>query len=413
MDKNYIKNKRKIMDKIIFSVYLVIILTIFFSFSPMVSYGEEIKENNQTETDAIIDGQAKTSEIGKIEDQLDKYSENGLKELIPDFDPQKIINKVATGKFEFSFSGIINKVLAYFFKEIYINVDILIKLVVLVVFCSILKNLQTSFLSDSVGELAFYVCYIVIVSVMIISLNIVLTLGNEIIDSMVDFMQATIPVLITLLVSGGNLTSAGVFQPILIMIVELGATLIKTLLLPLISFSLVLTIVDNISDKIQISRLAHFFKQVCFWSLGILLTLFIGILSIQGTLGAVVDGVTSKTAKFAIGALIPVAGKYLADAADAVIGCTLLIKNAAGIAAMIGIIGICILPLIKIFALIALYRITCILIEPIADKRITNCISEMANTLTYILGISASVALMFLISITAIIGASNISSMIR
>jgi len=45
-------------------------------------------------------------------------------------------------------------------------------------------------------------------------------------------------------------------------------------------------------------------------------------------LGAVVDGVTSKTAKFAIGAFIPVAGKYLADAADAVIGCTLLIKNA-------------------------------------------------------------------------------------
>ena len=125
------------------------------------------------------------------------------------------------------------------------------------------------------------------------------------------------------------------------------------------------------------------------------------------------DGVTGKTAKFAIGALIPIAGKYLADAADAVIGCTLLIKNAAGIAAMIGIIGICIIPLIKIFAMIALYRITCILIEPIADKRISNCISEMANTLTYILGISASVAFMFLISITAIIGASNIASMIR
>ena len=60
------------------------------------------------------------------------------------------------------------------------------------------------------------------------------------------------------------------------------------------------------------------------------MTLFIAIVTLQGAIGAVVDGVTSKTAKFAIGVFIPVAGKYLADAADAVIGCTLLIKMLLG-----------------------------------------------------------------------------------
>ena len=256
MDKKFEKNKRRSVFKSIICVFIVIILSLIPTIFTTISYADEIQDKSQTETNAIIDGQSNSSETEKIENQLNKYSQNGLKELIPEFDPQKIMNKVATGKFEFSFSGIANKVLSYFFKEIYINIDILIKLIVLVVFCSILKNLQTSFLSDSVGELAFYVCYIVIVSVMIVSLNIVLSLGNGIIDDMVNFMHATIPVLITLLVSGGNLTSAGVFQPILIMIVETCATLIKNFLLPLISFSLVLTVVDNISDKIQVSRLA-------------------------------------------------------------------------------------------------------------------------------------------------------------
>jgi stage III sporulation protein AE len=413
MDKCYMKNKRGYKGKIIFCVYIVIVLTTILNFSTQILYAADEVNSGGAETDAIIEGQTQTGEIKKIEEELDRYSENGLKELIPEFDPQKIISKAAKGKFEFSFTGILNKIMASLFKEVYINIDILIKLVILTVFCSILKNLQTSFLSDSVGELAFYACYVVIVSVIIISLNTVVTLGNQSMDNMVEFMHATIPVLITLLVSGGNLTSAGVFQPVLIMIVEVCATLIKNVFLPLISLALILTVVDNISDKIQVSRLAQFFKQICIWSLGLILTIFVAILTIQGSLGAVVDGVTSKTAKFAIGALIPVAGKYLADAADTVLGCTLLIKNAAGIAAMIGIIGICIMPLIKIFALIALYKITCILIEPIADKRITNCLNEMASTLTYILGISASVALMFLISITAIIGASNLSSMIR
>lgn len=130
-------------------------------------------------------------------------------------------------------------------------------------------------------------------------------------------------------------------------------------------------------------------------------------------MGAVVDGVTSKTAKFAISAFIPVAGKYLADAADAVIGCTLLIKNAVGVAIMIGILVICLLPLLKMLAVILLYRMSCVLLEPLAEGRIIKCISDVANSMTYILGIAAAVAFMFLMTITALILASNISTMIR
>jgi stage III sporulation protein AE len=285
--------------------------------------------------------------------------------------------------------------------------------IVVVMLCALLKNLQTSFLSDSVGELAFYVCYVVVVSILLVSFNSALNMGMKIIDNMVDFMYATIPVLITLLVSGGNITSGGIFQPVMVMIVEFSATVLKNVFIPLIFLSTILSIVNNISDKVQLSKLAGFLKQISGWTLGLILTVFIAFISIQGSFGAVVDGVTSKTAKFAIGAFIPVAGKYLADAADTVIGCTLLIKNAAGVAAMIGIIVICIVPLLKILALIALYKLTCALIEPIAEKRITDCINQVAGSLTFIFGIAASVAFMFLITITVIISASNLSAMIR
>jgi stage III sporulation protein AE len=50
-------------------------------------------------------------------------------------------------------------------------------------------------------------------------------------------------------------------------------------------------------------------------------------------------------------------------------------------------------------------QVTCVLIEPIAEKRITGCINDIANSLTFVLGIVASVAFMFLITITAIITA--------
>jgi stage III sporulation protein AE len=117
--------------------------------------------------------------------------------------------------------------------------------------------------------------------------------------------------------------------------------------------------------------------------------------------------------KYAISTFIPIVGKYLGDATDTVLGCTLLIKNAAGIGVMIGIIVICAVPLLKMFAILILYRLVCALSEPVAEKRITACITEMPNSLTYLIGIVCAVTLMFLLAVTAIIGAGNISAMIR
>ncbi|NLL04526.1 MAG: stage III sporulation protein AE [Clostridiaceae bacterium] len=377
-----------------------------------ISFPIQISSREITEHE-IIEEQAQSQEINSIEDKLKKTMNEEFYEILPDYDPENLIKDVAKGEFKFDIASIFNRVLMFLFKEVYSNIDILIKLVVLVIICAVLKNLQSSFMSKSVGELAFYVCYIVLVSVLMVSFNSALKAGVEIIDAMVNFMYISIPVLITLLISGGNITSGGVLQPVLIMIVQFTATIIKTVFVPLIILSTVISIVNNVSDKVQVARLAAFLKNITTWSLGLILTLFVAVVSLQGSLGAVVDGVTSKTAKFAISAFIPVAGKYLADAADAVVGCTLLIKNAVGVAIMLGIVSISLIPILKMLAIIALYKLACVFLEPVAENRIVKCIGEVSGSMTYILGIVASVAFMFLITVTTLITASNLSAMMR
>lgn len=398
-------DKGNSFTKIALTVFLIVF--IFLSFA-LTAYADEDEDY-----DSILEQQTQLDEVKSIEQALEKHKSGDIDELMEDYDPERIISDAAKGKFEFNVIKLLNKALSYFLKEIYENVNILLKLVVVVILCAMLKNLQSSFLSDSVGELAFYACYIAVVSILLISFNSAMNMGIKIIDDTVDFMYATMPMLITLLVSGGNIASGGIFHPVMVAIVEFSAIALKNVFIPLVFLSTILSIVNNISDKVQLSRLANFFKQISGWALGLILTVFVGVVSVQGTVGAVVDGVTSKTAKFAIGAFIPVAGKYLADAADTVIGCTLLIKNAAGVAAMIGIIVICIVPLLKMLALIALFKLACALVEPIAEKRITDCITQVAGSLTFIFGIAASIAFMFLITITIIVSASNLSVMIR
>ena len=361
----------------------------------------------------IINEQLKAYDDTAISESIKKYYTSESKDLFPEFDPEKIISSAVKGDFKFSIPSMINRVVQYLLEEIFLNVDILLKLIILAIICAILKNLQNSFLSESVGELAFFVCYIVVVSVLMVSFSYAMKMCMSIIDSMVTFMHSIIPLLITLLATAGNISSAGVFQPILVMLVEVGATVIKNFFIPLIFLVTVLNIVNNISDKVQLTKLSGFLKQICTWGLGFILTVFIAVVSVQGSMGAVVDGVTSKTAKFALGTFVPVVGKYLADAADTVVGCTLVIKNASGLIAMIGIIIICLAPLLKILALVVLYKLACAFVEPISDKKITNCLNDMAGSLTYILGVTAAVAVMFLIAITVVISTSNMAAMMR
>ncbi len=425
INKPYIKNKK---------TFIFFLAVIFFILCPIgvnasdinthsTLLGSAAHSKNLSDTGAdkpqtdekagIINEQLQANKDSVISESLRKYMNSNNEKLFPDFDPQKIIKDAATGNFEFSFEGMLNRILKYLLEEVFLNVDILIKVIILAIICAILKNLQNSFLSESVGEIAFFACYIVFVSVLMVCFRSAMNMCLSIIDNMVTFMHAIIPLLVSLLVTSGNLSSAGVFQPILIMLVEIGATVIRNFFIPLIFLVTVLNIVNNISDKVQLTKLSGFLKQVCTWGLGFILTVFIAVVTVQGSMGAVVDGVTSKTAKFALGTFIPVVGKYLADAADTVVGCTLVIKNASGLIAMIGIIVICLAPLLKILAMIILYKLACAFIEPISDKKITNCINDLAGSLTYILGVTAAVAVMFLIAITVVISTTNMSAMIR
>lgn len=415
------KNKLKL--------YVMTIIMLVCLFSPFKARAVEIdasgtkhisvqtdnknKTSQGVDSQSIIDQQLNSNDTKTLKDSISKYYDSDAQKLFPEFDANQIISTAAKGDFKFSIQGMLGRVVKYLLEEVFLNIDILVKVVILAVICAVLKNLQNSFLSKSVGELAFFVCYVVIVSVLMVSFSTAMDMCMSIIDSMVSFMHAIIPLLITLMATTGSFTSAGVFEPILIMLVEIGATVIKNFFIPLIFLVTVINIVNNISDKVQLTKLSGFMKQICTWGLGFILTVFIAVVTIQGSMGAVVDGVTSKTAKFALGAFIPVVGKYLADAADTVVGCTLVIKNASGLIAMIGIIIICLAPLLKILSMIILYKLASAFIEPISDKKITNCLNDMASSLTYILGITAAVAIMFLIAITVVISTTNMSAMMR
>jgi stage III sporulation protein AE len=211
----------------------------------------------------------------------------------------------------------------------------------------------------------------------------------------------------------GSITTSGLLEPNILFVIEFTGNVIVTLVLPIVSIITALVIVSKISDRVQISKLANFMKSSVVWFLGIILTVFVGVVSLEGTLTSSVDGITAKTAKAAVSNLIPVVGKILGDSVDTVLGCGLVLKNAVGVVGVIIVIGICVVPVIKLATLSVMYSIASAVIEPLADGKIVKMLDEMGGIFKLLLAILCSVSVLLIIGITLVIKISNSGMMYR
>lgn len=233
------------------------------------------------------------------------------------------------------------------------------------------------------------------------------------IENLIGFSYTLLPILMTLMMTTGNITSASAVQPILLFLITFIGNMITTFILPLILIGTALGIISKVSDRIQIDKLSKFFKNGVVWVLGIVLTIFVGVLSLEGNLTSSVDGITAKTAKVAVSNFIPVVGKILGDAVDTVIGCSNILKNAVGIVGVIVIIGICVTPIIKLTILMLAYYITSAVCQPIADDKIVSLLGQIGDTFKILLAILISISIMLIIGVTLVINISNSGLMYR
>lgn len=106
-------------------------------------------------------------------------------------------------------------------------------------------------------------------------------------------------------------------------------------------------------------------------------------------------------------------GKVLGDSVDAILGCGILLKNAVGIVGVIIIIGICIMPIIKLATFSIMYSLTSSLIEPIADGKIVKLLDEISGIFKLLLAVLCSVSVLLIIGITLVVKISNSGMMYR
>ena len=385
---------------LIFVCAFVLSLSSFF-----ITTENEVYAEDQTTTTLINDEETE-SKLNNLYDYINTMKSDV--ELMNELDPVSYIQSyIENGEGNLSVSTVISAVVSLFFKEVKTVLSLAFSIVVIGIICSLFKNLQSSFSSEGISQIAFFACYAILIILLSKTFIISLSLAKGVIVKIATFMDKVLPLLAALLIASGGLTQAATMDPII-----LGATILipkiyLNIIIPLILITFVLQFANNISTEPKLSNLCGLIKKSTVWIQGFIITVFIGVLTIRGISSSTIDAVTLKTTKFTIDNFIPIVGKSLSDAISSVAGYSLIIKNAIGSIGLIVIILIIIYPIIKIVLSSLIFKLSAALLEPITDKRITSSIAAAGESLILIMSCVLCVSLMFFVLIAIMISAGK------
>ena len=365
-----------------------------------------VKVQAETEEEIMSSIEEKFN-IGSFISQAEEYTGD----FLDNTNLSDILNESMQGKI--NNKKIYKKIIKILGKEVSSNIKILISILIIVVIHGILKSITDSLENSNVSQIIYFVQYILIVTLIMSNFTEIIKLIKETASNLVGFINVLIPLLLTLMVYTGSITTSTVLEPILLFVSNFIGNIIANILIPVVLIIVVFSVISKITERIQIERISKFLKSSVVWFLGIFLTIFVGIVSLEGTLSSSVDGITAKTAKAAVSSLIPVVGKVLGDVVDSVLGCGIILKNAVGAVGVIVIIGICIVPVIKVAVLSIMYSLASAIVEPVADTKIVKLLEEMSGVFKLLLAILCSLSVILIIGVTMVVKISNSGMMYR
>ncbi len=388
-----------------FLILIIVLLPIFRGDSSK-AFENNFWDNSNMEMENVIEESEK--EISNLYEYIINMRDDI--EILKDLDPKEYVKSIMTHGSEGTSIGkvVFKNIVSFILREVVLVFSGISTVIIIAVICSLIQNLQNSFSNQSLSNIAFYACYALLIIILSKTFLIGIDIAKETIKELNNFLLVLIPVISTLLLSAGGVSQVATLDPIIILLTNIGPTFYLNILIPIILMGFMLQFANNISNNFKISNLIKHTNQIVLWAQGIFITFFISMLTIRGFTAETLDIVTAKTAKFAVDNFVPIVGKAISEAIATVAGYSILLKNAVSSLGLVIVIAIVVVPIIKIFIMATLYKLTASIIEPISDNRIVSAVASVGDSLILIMSCVIVVSVLFFVMISIIASAGKL-----
>ena len=380
----------------------IVLITLFFIISmnniSFASQNDENKNDLSTEEYEVsnetsqnyINKQLEKINIGQLEQELKNN------ELFKDLNLKQYIKDLIKG--EAKLTDLIN--IQSLKNLILQQLSASLKVIIMIIVFLFIKSLESSFSSGEVTKIVNYIIFITMVTLVLVNFKDVLSIAYTTVNSIISIVNILVPILLSLMVVGGLTATSATLSPVFVGGVSVINLVFKNIIFTLITLAFCVLVVNNLSKNIKLKRFSELLKKANIVIVGAVFIIYLGLISIQGIYVTSFDKFTVKSAKFAVGSFIPVIGNFVSDSVDILLSSSLLIKNIFGSIGLILLIGICLVPIIKIFSIIIVYKIGAAIVEPIGEDNISSFMDETSKLMTVILVSVLAVLIMFFITIS-------------
>ncbi|MFA6859844.1 MAG: stage III sporulation protein AE [Clostridia bacterium] len=395
--------------KKIFLVIMIILsslLVLSFFKTTVTAYADETSDI-ESEIEDTIDGQLGGLDISEIEKILASIGEQEY-EIFGNKNFSEFLMNILSGEFSENGKNFFSAILALVFDDILIFLPLVATIVSISILCGFVSNIRSRLGSKATGDIVHFVCYGVVILLVMNVVRQMIGMTTSTLNLLKEEMDAIFPILLTLMTTIGGSVSVSVYQPMVAVlsggIVQIGTSV----LMPIFIFILIFSVLSNLSSSFKFEKFVSFFSSCFKWILGTSFTIFIAFLSIQGITASSLDGVSIRTAKFAIRSYIPIVGGYLSDGFNVIMASSVLIKNAVGAAGLMLLFATIAVPIIKILIFSLSMHLASAILEPLADSRTANFVHTVAKTCTLLVAILICVSFMFLLTTGLIMCTANV-----
>jgi stage III sporulation protein AE len=269
--------------------------------------------------------------------------------------------------------------------------------------CALLGTMKNSFGEKPLKQVFDIVCALCIAAALIVSVTQCISSAASTIEQSSNFMLTFLPVFVGLVAASGHPASAITYQGILIVSSQVISQISSTTFVPMVNIYLAFCVIGSVSPGVKISGIAGFARKIVDFGLALCLTIFTGILTIQGLISQAADTVTMKTAKFVVGSVIPIVGNSISEAMNTVVSCANLLKTLVGAYAIIVFLLAFLSPVLECLLWMLAVDISLVIADILGIESVIGLLKSVKEALRMLISLVLAVALAMIISVSVML----------
>lgn len=279
-------------------------------------------------------------------------------------------------------------------------------MILIILIAAIFINLAGTIGSCQVSENGFYVTYMLMFILLSVSFLGLENLAVTVMDNLISFVSVLIPTFFMSVsyVAGGG--SVIMYQSSLT-VIGIVEIILGKVFVPAVKVYFIMAMINPLLNGNYLTKFLELIEQIIRWGIKGILAIVSGMGMIQSMIipvaAGVQKGILGKVVKS-----IPGAGGTMNTIMESVYATGILLKNSVGVAGMVIIISICLVPVVKIAAYSLVYQLGAAVSEPVsADRRLIDCISHASKSARLLLMIVFMSAMLFMITIGIVTAATG------